>query len=451
LHPRLDFELPEAKPDGVRFPVVDAFPVPIPIDPLAAMIFTAFFAACALLTARRPAIGLALLFAVQPFALSREIFSTAITLPKVALLGVIVGLTAFRGSSFFPRTGPWRVVLAAAVALVALTAVSALPAQHRIATLTETLKYAEYAVLLATAFVAFRLDPDDVVLLGAAGLSASAVAAGAIVQIFVGSPSGLHVGATVVPRIAGALEGPNQLAAYFESAVAILGSWIVARPSRWNALALAVCTFATVLTISRAGIAALAIVAAVLLAFRGRAALAAIGPMIAGGVAGAAAAVGMAHSLAIFRFTLDGTDYAGGVGTRDELWRAAWTLWRRHPLFGVGAGNFELELGDAGLPGVRTHANNWYLQALVEGGPLLAAATIGFVASVCITFWKSARAGSPWVLAALAASLALALHQIVDYVFFYPKVAGPWFLLVGIALATLSPRAETATACAPSP
>ena len=261
----------------------------------------------------------------------------------------------------------------------------------------------------------------------------------------------MYVGSIIVPRIAGALEGPNQLAAYFESAVAIMGAWAIARPARWLALALGLCTFATILTISRAGIAALAIVAVVFLVFRGRRAIGAIVPMLAGALAGGAAVEAIAHSTATLRFTLGGTDYAGGVGNRAELWRAAWTLWRDNPLFGVGAGNFELEVGETGLAGVRTHANNWYLQALVEGGPLLAAATIGFVASVCVTFWRSARAGSPWVLAALAASLALALHQIVDYVFFYPKVAGPWFLLVGIALATLSPREETAAACAPSP
>jgi O-antigen ligase len=233
--------------------------------------------------------------------------------------------------------------------------------------------------------------------------------------------------------------------------VAILGAWTIARPSRWTAAALALCAFATMLTISRAGIAGLAIVASIFFLFRGRAALAAAVPLLAGAIAGGAAAVAMAHSLAIFRFTFEGTDYAGGVGTRDELWRAAWTLWRRHPLFGVGAGNFELELGEAGLQGVRTHANNWYLQALVEGGPLLLAATLAFIASACATFWKRARGSSPWVLAALAASVALGLHQIVDYVFFYPKVAGPWLVLTGIALATLSPRKETGAACAPSP
>jgi hypothetical protein len=45
------------------------------------------------------------------------------------------------------------------------------------------------------------------------------------------------------------------------------------------------------------------------------------------------------------------------------------------------------------------------------------------------------RAQSPWVVAALAASIALALHQTVDDFVFYSKVGGAWFLLLGIAAA----------------
>ena len=57
-----------------------------------------------------------------------------------------------------------------------------------------------------------------------------------------------------------------------------------------------------------------------------------------------------------------------GLGTRRQLWDAAWRLWLRHPWLGVGAGNFELELGQAGYPELHTHANSGYLQALVEKG-----------------------------------------------------------------------------------
>jgi O-antigen ligase len=116
-------------------------------------------------------------------------------------------------------------------------------------------------------------------------------------------------------------------------------------------------------------------------------------------------------------------------------------MWRDRPLLGVGAGNFELELPQYGLFGVRTHANSWYLQSLAEGGIVLFAATIALLTAVIATFARPLarlRNASPWVVAALAASLALALHQIVDYLVFYPKVGGAWWLLLGIAAAALS-------------
>ena len=90
--------------------------------------------------------------------------------------------------------------------------------------------------------------------------------------------------------------------------------------------------------------------------------------------------------------------------------------------------------------GVRTHANSWYLQSLAEGGIVLFSATLTMVGASIGAFLKKPlvarlRAQPPWVIAALAASVALALHQSVDDFVFYPKVGGAWFLLLGIAAA----------------
>jgi len=109
---------------------------------------------------------------------------------------------------------------------------------------------------------------------------------------------------------------------------------------------------------------------------------------------------------------------------------------------GVGAGNFEFLLAAYGVTGVRTHANSWYFQLLAEGGLLLFGATIALLATILGTFGfagslRRLRAASPWVLAAFAATVALALHQTVDYLVFYPKVGSAWWLLIGIAAAAI--------------
>jgi O-antigen ligase len=121
-------------------------------------------------------------------------------------------------------------------------------------------------------------------------------------------------------------------------------------------------------------------------------------------------------------------------------------MWRDRPIFGVGAGNFELDLPQYGVFGVRTHANSWYLQSLAEGGIVLLVATIALIATIVASFagkrvLSQLRNRSPWVLAAFASTIALALHQFADYLVFYPKVGGAWWLLIGIAAAALSSQA----------
>jgi O-antigen ligase len=150
-----------------------------------------------------------------------------------------------------------------------------------------------------------------------------------------------------------------------------------------------------------------------------------------------------AHTPGLLRASLEPSLYAGGVGNRSELWHAAWRMWLAHPVLGVGAGNFELLLPAYGVFGVRTHANSWYLQSLAEGGIALFAATIALLVAVIAGLagahpLRRLRAASPWVVAGVGATLALTVHQTVDYLVFYPKVGGAWWLLLGIAAAALA-------------
>ena len=79
-------------------PVVDRFAIPVALDPWSAAVFVALFAAVAIVTIRRPAYGLCALVIVTPFALSRDLAGTTITLQKAALLGLLTGLASHAGA-----------------------------------------------------------------------------------------------------------------------------------------------------------------------------------------------------------------------------------------------------------------------------------------------------------------------------------------------------------------
>jgi O-antigen ligase len=88
-----------------------------------------------------------------------------------------------------------------------------------------------------------------------------------------------------------------------------------------------------------------------------------------------------------------------------------------------------------------------YLQSLVEGGIPLLAATLWLVYTSIATFVR-ARLESPFIVAALAASIALALHQVVDLLTFYPKVGSEWWIVLGMGAAELAVAARVRPACA---
>jgi O-antigen ligase len=428
-------------------PVIDQFVVPVPLDPPSAAIFIAALLGAAFLTARRPAYGLCALILATPIAFAHEIFGTTLTLEKSVLLGVLLGLTTYAGAGKELRNRPAPLLLGALGLYFVATALTMTGAAHPGATTREMLKVVQYAAVFVAGFSCYRLDADDAPLVGAAAIAAIAVACSALAQEIIGAPSGLYIGPAIVPRIAGILEGPNQLSAYCEIAVATLGAWAFVRRTALLDTALVLIVCADVLSFSRAGLFGLAVVAATLAIVGGKAAWHALRPAMLGAIAGLAGSAGWAiyaHTPGVLRISLQPSLYAGGVGNRDVLWRAAGRMWLDRPIFGVGAGNFELELPQYGALGVRTHANSWYLQSLAEGGIVLFAATIALLAAVLATLTQGVvgrlRGASPWIVAALAASIALALHQVVDYLVFYPKVGGAWWLLVGIGAAAISRR-----------
>jgi O-antigen ligase len=416
-------------------------------DAFAAISYAAIFAAGALIAMRRPAYAVVLLVVVQPFAMYGNAWVTTVTLPKAALLGVLLGLSTHPGV-WRPLAAPAaRALLIAGIIVLAATMLTFVHASFYGPVVRESLKNAEYILIFVAVVCAYRLDPDVAIVRSACIAVAALVAMLALSQEVYGATSMVAINGHHVPRVAGPLEGPNQLAGYLDVAIPLVFALCIDAPSLAGELTLFLLVVADVLTFSRGGLAgAFVAIVTVALTFREHIRRP-IGFMIAGLAAGILAADVPAHSVtAIFRIW-DNATTSGGVGTRTNLWRAALALWRQHPIFGIGAGNFELEVGRA-IPGVRTHSNSIYLQSLVEGGIPSLAATLWLTYVSIATFVRD-RLRSPFVAAACAASIALALHDVVDWLIFYPKVGGWWWIVLGLAAAQLAaPDRERKPVCA---
>lgn len=429
--------------------VVDPVAHRVPLDAFAIAAYTVAFALVAGLTARRPAYGIAALVAFVPFAFAHDVGPTTLSLSKVALGGAVAGLLLRRSGLSVLRDRAAATFLVCGVFVIAATALSMWHALYRGAALRETLKSVEYLVLFATVAVAARADADERPVRVVLAASVAAVSLLALRQEFTGAPSGLWFMNHVVPRIAGPLEGPNQLAGYLGIALPLVTAFICTRRrANLEIGVLAVGCATLVLTISRAGVVASlgAIVLCVVLAppstrnvVAKPLALALGAGCAAGGAFLAFWGYAAAHSLGAFtlfgRFwTMAEAPNPGAVGTRSELWRAAWILWRQHPFFGIGAGNFEFELPLAGYPQLRTHANSLYVQSLVEGGVPLFLATLALVGASIARFARGPFR-EPFVLGAFAASVGFAAHQLFDLLVFYPKVGELWWIVLALGAA----------------
>lgn len=429
-------------------PVVDQVIHPAALDPLSIALYAVFFIAVVASAIVRPAYGVAVLIVIQPFAFYRDFEHTTITLPKIALAAVFAALLWRR--RFLPAFlhGPSRGI-GIALLLVTFTAgLSILQAEFHAPAIREALKWLEYFVLFAVVYAGFEADPDSRFYGGAAAGITFVVALIALSQEIFGAPSGLWFNGHPIPRIAGPLEGPNQLAGYLDVSIPLLFALTSTRRNPWYAAFLGTAACAEVLTFSRAGLVCVGITLALIAlvswrAFAVRRAVAAlaVGALGGGAVAGFwawVAHLGFAHSMGIFRISAAEANYAGGVGTRSQLWHAAFELWKRRPLLGIGAGNFEFEIADTGVRNVRTHANSLYIQSLVEQGIVGFLATVWLVWNSIATFRLPAALRSPLIIGALGASVALAMHQTVDLLIFFPKVGGWWVCVMGLGAGALA-------------
>ncbi|HEX3550757.1 MAG TPA: O-antigen ligase family protein [Candidatus Elarobacter sp.] len=414
----------------------------VPVDAVSALVYLACAVAVALLTARRPALGVAALLVLAPFDLARYVGPTTLTTLKAGLVGMLFGLVVFsRPEVAALRTLPVRAMLLAFGTTLLAIALSATHAQHLGAVVREGFKDGEYLLLFLGAVAAYATDPDDRPFWRTLEVAVVLVCLSALAEYVIGAHSGIVVHGRSVPRIAGALEGPNQLAGYLDVALPVLVARALVHRDRTLVLVVALAAVTDVLTISRAGIvgAALGVIVVLLVLrpfsghawrFAGAATL-----LVALGIA-----VALRAGVPAGYFSLDqATSSSDHLANRGQLFRAAVALWRTSPAVGVGAGNYELDLDEVGLHGVRTHANSIYLQSLAEGGIVGLGATIALFAVTIVTL---ARSGvrRPLIVGALGATVALASHQVLDDLFFFPKVASAYWLVVGVAIAEVAAR-----------
>ena len=387
---------------------------------------------------RRPAYGACVLAACTPFALYQLTGSTTITLLKAGIAAVALGLFV-RPGAFAPlRERRARPFVFGGLAVIAATALSYAHAAYPGAAVRETFKAIEYLLVFSLVYCAYRIDPDRAMVRRTLIGVTLVVCTLALTQEFYGATSVLLMNGHPTPRIAGPIEGPNQLAGYIDVTLPLLLAFAVTAQGEALGAAIFICALTDVLTFSRGGaIGAAFAIAALAYIYRGGL-LRVLKPLVAGAAAGAVGAVAwgsLAHTFGLSRFwDLSPSAYGGGVGTRPLLWRAAWQLWKEHPVFGVGAGNFEREIGQTGITRVRTHANSLYLQSLVEGGIALFAATVFLIVSAIRALVRRA-ARSPLTAGAFAATVALAAHQVVDLLIFYPKVGAWWWIVLALGAA----------------
>ena len=404
-----------------------------------------------LLTLRRPLYGLLALIATDPFLFTYAIHGTTVTLTKITLIAVVPALAPrFRQLS---RMRPLHtlLLLGGAELLFLLTMLpGAVHAVFPDAALRETLKVVEYLATLVVAYYAYRLDPGERAVRIAIALLTIVVTALAFAQLALPVGETERIAGYDVARIAGPLEGPNQLAGFLGTVVPAILAFMLLRPALpVELLALPMGLIACVMTFSRGGGAALLVAIVIMLALRyfpawrawvGFGAIAVFGAVLvlAFGVF-SGALQGSIQSL----FGLTGeVAFNGGLGSRVELWHGAYALWRSHPLFGIGPGNFELEIGRY-LPGASTHANGIFFQVLAEQG------IAGLIAALVVTAASVGafvrRLDEPLALGACMASVAMAFHQIVDCMWLYPKVTVMWWLLLASAAAVVDRRAQPET------
>jgi O-antigen ligase len=418
---------------GYVYPPV-FYPPHIALGWLHGAFFVAIAVAVGVLAYRRPSLGVGALIVCAPFAEARYLFGTSITVPKAALIGFVIALIVHRTTLRVLLERPVRMLLFAFAGILISIVLSVTFAEHHDVVAREFLKWLEYTILFIAVVAGFARDPDDRPMWTALIALAFFESGEAVFQLLFGAASGVVINGHNIPRVAGSLEGPNQFAGWWNLLLPVLFARMLSDRNPWLVASVVLGTIVEVATLSRSGIVAALVAGAVVLFVTRPSRRVGFGFAASAVVVAAVLVVaGLSIGIEARFFSLAEVPQPDHLGTRSILRQAALDLWHRSPLVGIGAGNFEFDTGMVGHPEVHTHANSLYLQALSETGLVGFAATLFMLWTVIATFARS-FSRRPIIIGVFAANIALALHQVFDYLWFFPKVGSLWAILLAIGV-----------------
>lgn len=427
------------------------FPAKAPTRRQGALLIVIFITIIAT-TYWRPIAGVLAIVVTDPFAFQFTAGSITLTLAQVVLIATIAG------QLLYTRMRPPRPdkvashLIIAQVALLFVAIISTLHSEFRGAAIIELWKDLQYLITFLAVYTAFRLNPNERVVRVAVATITIAVCALAVFQSLSGiTGSAEIVGSHTLVRPSGPLEGPNQLGAFLAITIPVLGSFALGKKRPYlDVIAALTGTATLLLTFSRGSILSLVVSGVIVFALQNRSrwngavVLALAGTFVVLFVLSTIVFLGSSsHTVLNAAFGEPSSGFNGGLGTRTQLWHDARMLWKQSPLFGIGPGNFELQIAKVDPSGIITHANNAYFQALVETGiaGFLCFAVITALTIRCLT----RPTGDVLTLGALAAATGLAFHQIFDYLTFYPKVGIIYWTILGVSFAIANSVRESET------
>lgn len=270
---------------------------------------------------------------VLPFGGSLTSLSKVIGLLLLVSWVAVLGTQGTSGRDFFAAHPTMTYVL---VLFLAWSTASALWAEDGSAALSDLQRYAPNALLFLIVFTAIR-ERRQAIWLGVAFIG------GTLISVLYGLANPAPAGAVNdVSRLSGVGFDPNELAALAVAGMVLTVPFALEWRRSPGVRVLAVgaatlCLASVLLSFSRGGLVALAVmlVAAVIAGGRWRVATVAILIVVVIGGAGYFAGIATPEQRARV------TEANGGTG-RSDIWAVGWRMFAAHPVRGVGSGNFPI-------------------------------------------------------------------------------------------------------------